>query len=289
MCFRSRVATCDAIRDGFRDGTTLNAEMSFADEASLRSGVVLIVHGTLAHNAMETIATLAGVLNERGYNTLAINLSLGVNDRHGMYDCATPHRHRHLDALDEIDAWMAWLQDHESGPVILLGHSRGGNQVARYAAERGHELLHNVVLMAPATWSAEKVARDYEKSHGAPLADMLKKAEAQIDAGHGGDFLEGAGLLYCPDSDVTADSFVSYYLPDPRFDTPQILHEITLPVLVIAGTEDTVVSDLAKKVGPLADGKHLVFAEVEGADHFFLNLFADDVADLIEENAPPPE
>jgi len=215
--------------------------------------------------------------------TLAINLSLGVDDRHGMYDCAIPHRHGHMDALGEIDAWMAWLQSQGAGPVTLFGHSRGGNQAARYAAERGHSLLRDVALLAPATWDADDASRSYEKNHGAPLSEMLEQAEAQIGAGKGADFLADAGLLYCPGSAVTADSFVSYYRPDPRFDTPGILKEIPVPVLVIAGSEDAVVKNLGDSVAPMADGTDLKFAMVDGADHFFLDLFADDVADFMIE------
>lgn len=266
------------------NGLTLNAELSLADGANLGDGVVLVVHGTLAHNAMETISGLSAVMNERGLATLAINLSLGVDDRHGMYDCATPHRHAHMDALGEIDAWMTWLQDQGAGSVSLFGHSRGGNQAARYAAEKGHPLLRDVTLLAPATWDAERAAEAYEKSHGAPLSVMLKKAEDRIAAGKGSDFLDGAGLLYCPSgSDVTADSFAAYYRADPRFNTPDILTEISVPVLVIAGSEDTVVRNLANSVAPMADGVRLTFATVDGADHFFLDLYAEDVVDFMEE------
>lgn len=283
LCFLFTPATAQAEEVRIKyEGLTLNAELSLAEDSSLENGAVLIVHGTLAHNAMETITNLVGILNERDMNVLAINLSLGLDDRHGMYDCATPHRHAHLDALGEIDAWLGWLERQGAGPVTLLGHSRGGQQAARFAAEKGHSLLDRIVLLAPATWSEEKAAGGFEKNHGVPLPEMLMKANAQIAIGKGPELMKGVGVLYCPGADATADSFVSYYQPDPRRDTPGILNEITLPVLVIAGSEDTVVPDLVEKVEPLADGERLVFSEVDGADHFFLDLFGEDVADLME-------
>jgi len=147
--------------------------------------------------------------------------------------------------------------------------------------------LRHVTLLAPATWNAEDAAAGYEKSHGTALHQMLKKAETMVAAGNGSDFVAGTGLLYCPDSDVTADSFVSYYAPDPRRDTPAILNDISLPVLVIAGSEDTVVLGLQEKVGPLADGSRLIFHEIDGADHFFLDLFAEDIADFMEQLLDP--
>jgi len=44
-------AQAEEIRIGHRD-LTLNAELSLGDGATLSDGVVLMVHGTLAHNTM---------------------------------------------------------------------------------------------------------------------------------------------------------------------------------------------------------------------------------------------
>ena len=45
-------------------GLTLNANLETVDDPS--GGMVLLVHGTLAHNGMEIIAALQGLLAERG-------------------------------------------------------------------------------------------------------------------------------------------------------------------------------------------------------------------------------
>lgn len=264
-------------------GLTLNGVLTIAEGKAPDAGVVMIVHGTLAHNTMDTISNLNDVLVERGLNTLAINLSLGIDDRHGMYDCQTLHRHRHLDALDEIDAWLAWLKKRNFGPVTLLGHSRGGNQVARFAAERPHSMIERLVLMAPATWNADGAAKGFEKRHGRPLAGVLKKASTFIEAGQGHKVMAKTGLLYCKGADVTAASFQSYYRPHPRFDTPTILAEISVPTLVVAAGKDAVVRGLPERVAPLTKPGKIELSVVDDADHFFLDLFAEDVADAIEE------
>jgi pimeloyl-ACP methyl ester carboxylesterase len=268
-------------------GLTLNGELTLADGKTLTDGVVLMVHGTLAHNAMDTIRNLAEVLIERGFSTLAVNLSLGLDNRHGMYDCKTPHRHKHLDAVAEIGAWFAWLKEKGAGDVTLFGHSRGGNQAARFATETGNPKLRRLVLLAPATYDAAAAAQGFERAHKRPLADVLAEADAMVAAGRGAEMMTGAGLLYCPGADVSADSFVSYYKPDPRRDTPSLLKELKVPALVVAGGKDTVVKGLPDRVGPMADGKHLVFGVVGDADHFFLDLYAEDVADFMEEFLSP--
>ena len=264
------------------NGLKLNAELTLAGGKTLADGAVLIVHGTMAHNAMDTISNLAGVLNERGFNTLAINLSLGIDDRHGMYDCKVTHRHRHADALEEIGLWLDWLRGQGGGPVVLLGHSRGGNQAARFAAEHGHPLLRALVLLAPATWDEAATAKAYEAKNGKPLADALARAEAMVAAGKGDDVLPDAHMLYCETGPVTADSFLGYYKPDSRYDTPSIVGRSPVPTLVVAGSADSVVADLPRKMQGKADGERIVFKVVDGADHFFLDLFAEDIADLVE-------
>ena len=56
-----------------------------------------------------------------------------------------------------------------------------------------------------------------------------------------------------------------------------------MPVLVIAGSEDTVVPELPEAVEPMADGEKLRFVLIEDADHFFRDFFAEDAADAIME------
>jgi pimeloyl-ACP methyl ester carboxylesterase len=266
---------------------TLNGELTIAKDKSLKDGIVLLVHGTLAHNAMDTIKNLAGTLNERGVSTLAVNLSLGLDDRHGMYDCKVPHRHHHLDALGEIGLWVKWLKEKVAGDITLFAHSRGGNQATRYATETADPGIKRLVLLAPATFDAKAAAAGFERTHKQPLAAVLAKAEALVKAGKGAEMMPKVGLLYCPEADAAAATFVSYYKPDPRFDTPSILKELKVPALVVAGGKDTVVRGLPERVKPMADGKRLSFGLVGDADHFFLDLYAEDVADLIEKFLSP--
>ena len=100
-------------------GITLNANLEQAEDSWPTGPVVLLTHGTLAHNGMEIIATLQQLLRDNGVSSLALSLGLGLSDRHGMYDCQTPHTHHHTDALDEIGYWLAWLK---SQGTCLLCH-----------------------------------------------------------------------------------------------------------------------------------------------------------------------
>jgi pimeloyl-ACP methyl ester carboxylesterase len=255
---------------------TLNA--SLEKSADWPQRVILMTHGTLAHNKMEIMSSLQSLLKQRGYSSLSINLSYAIDKRaSAMYDCATPLRHKHTDALDEIGAWLSFLKQQGAKDVTLLGHSRGGNQTAWFTAERDDSAVQRVVLIAPATWSADHAAQNYQNTNGKALAPLVAKAAAQ----KGNTLLQHTDLLYCKDTKVSAASFLSYYQTEPRFDTPTLLPKISKPVLVFAGSEDTVVPDVAQKFGPLADGKKVQLKTITGADHFFLDLYASDIADAV--------
>jgi pimeloyl-ACP methyl ester carboxylesterase len=262
-------------------GLTLNADLELAADKKLGDGIVVITHGTLAHRGMETIEYFQKLLKEKGYNTLAINLSLGLDNRHGMYDCKVTHRHRNADAAEEIGAWVAWLKQQGATRVTVLGHSRGAAQTALYAAERDNPSVKAVVLLAPATRENNDAA-DYQRRHNKPLAPVLDQAQQLVKQGKGGTVLEHIDILYCPDTSATADSFVSYHGPDPRLDTPSLIPKLKKPTLVVVAGNDEVVVGLDKKVVPLADGKRVQMKVIDSADHFFRDLYADDAVEAID-------
>ncbi|CAA7614373.1 alpha/beta hydrolase [Magnetospirillum sp. UT-4] len=263
-------------------GLALNGTLALAGGKAVKDGVVLITHGTLAHNGMEIIKAMQAGLAERGLSSLAITLGLGLDNRSGMYDCAVPHRHKHTDSLDEIGAWLGWLKGQGASKVALLGHSRGGAQTALFAAERPDPVVTKVVLLAPMTYDEKAEAAGYQARYGKPLAGPLAKAAALVKAGKGAEMMTDTGFIYCPGATASAASFVSYYQPDPRLGVVAPLARIKVPTLVIAAANDEVVKGLPEAVAPLADGKRVKLVTVPNADHFFLDLAADDAADAIK-------
>jgi pimeloyl-ACP methyl ester carboxylesterase len=263
-------------------GLTLNANLETAGADWQQGPVVLMTHGTLAHGRMEIMQSLQSALKDRGISSLSMTLSLGLDNRRGMYECATPHTHRHNDALDEIGAWLGWLQSKGVAKVALLGHSRGGNQTARFAAAHADAPVTAVILVAPQTWSEAYAAEDDQKRYGKALAQQIEQARRANAEGKGGSLLEHVDFIYCPDTSATASAFLSYYAPDERMDTPRLIPEINAPVLVVAGSEDEVIQGLEEKVQPLADGKRVTLTVLDGADHFFRDLYAEEIADAVQ-------
>lgn len=263
-------------------GVTLNANLEKSDNWSTGT-VVLMTHGTLAHNKMEIMATLQELLSEQDVSSLAINLSLGLDNRHEFYDCATPHHHKHTDALQEIAAWLDWLKKQNVKQVVLLGHSRGGNQTAWFATQHDDAVVQKVVLVAPQTWSTDYAAKNYKERYGKDLQPLLNKAQSLVQSGKGNAVLKNIDFIYCKDTSATADAIVSYYSSNPNMDSPYLMPKIKKPLLVIAGTEDKVVKNLASIVQPLADKHGFQFNIIEGAGHNFRDLYADEMVETIIE------
>jgi pimeloyl-ACP methyl ester carboxylesterase len=260
---------------------TLNAELVQAPGKSLGDGAILLTHGLLAHGRMEIIDALQKLLAARGFASLAPTLSLGLDDRHGMFDCALRQRHTHDTAVAEIGVWTAWLKTHGARRIVLAGHSNGGTETARFAATRLDPAVVALTLLAPGTWNSTEVAAQYEQTHGMPFAPELAYAEALVASGRGDAILEDVAFLQCDHAWVSAASFISYYGNDPMLDTPRLLARIVPPVLVIAAGRDQIVRDLPMRIGPLADGRNVTLVTIDGADHFFRNLYAEDAADAI--------
>ena len=263
-------------------GLTLNANLETTGANWPQGHVVLMTHGTLAHGGMETLQGLQSALKDRGISSLSMTLSLGLDNRHGMYECATPHSHQHTDAVAEIGAWLGWLQGQGAAKVALLGHSRGGNQSARFAVEHPEVPVNAVILIAPQTWNEADAEQDYRQRYGKELAPRLAQARQLAGEGRASVMMEHLDFIYCPDTTATAAALLSYYAPDPRMDTPRLIPEIKAPVLVIAGSEDKVVAGLVEKVQPLADGQRVQLIVLDGADHFFRDLYADDIGDAVQ-------
>ncbi len=247
-----------------------------------------MVHGTLAHADMEIMTAFRDVLAEEGWGALAVSLSYGESERAGMYPCDGVHRHQSSGAGAEIAAWLGWLAENGSGRIVLLGHSRGGLQVAEFAA--GGELpgVEALVLVAPPLADPAAVAAGYEARYGEPLAAVTARAREAVAAGHPDRVLEVPGFLHCPEARVTAASFLSYYGPEAPGQLTGLISRSPVPVLVVAGSEDEISAGLPAAIRPAEDPTVRV-VEVSGADHFFRDLYAYDVIEAIQAFLADPQ
>ena len=104
--------------------------------------------------------------------------------------------------------------------------------------------------------------------------------------GREGDaLLEVPGFLYCRPAKVTAAAFHDYYEPDPQHNVLRLMEEVTTPVLLVLAGDDRIVPGLAAAVVDAQPRKRFggrsSVETIDGADHFFRDLFGEDLADKV--------
>ncbi len=238
--------------------------------------IFLIVHGTWAHAGMEIISTLQALLFENDQSSLAITLSLGIDDRTGFMACHSLMTANHGNAAAEINAWIEYL-DEDWQQIVVVGHSRGGNQVTLFNQAYPNLKVSHLVLIAPMSWNEKQSAAAYQEVSGIPLGDVLATARK---AGKGSI---KADVLQCEDIEVMATSFLSYYADEPNRNTPELLQTVDRPVLVFQGTEDALAEGYKSQITLVRSNPLVEDYWIDGADHFFRDLYSDElVEELLE-------
>ena len=228
------------------------------------SRMVLIVHGTLSWYGQETIAALQKNLKQRGDPSLAINLSLGIDDRQRARPCDVLHDYALAGARREIVQWIDWLYSQNARSVDVVGFSRGGAQVAALGPELPK--ARRLVLLAPTFATAAEQSATYERAFGRPLAPELDKARREPLQSFTTDFLT------CRQAPVLGATLLDGY----EEMSPRLAAKTGHQTLVVIAGKDEIVPDLGRKLP-----SEVPQATVEGAGHFFLDLYGEEAADIV--------
>jgi pimeloyl-ACP methyl ester carboxylesterase len=265
-------------------GLEVLGNLDLAPGKSLKTdGVVLLLHDSLGHHRMELMAALQELLHERGVNSLAITLSLGLNARRGLYDCGIEQDHRSEDAREELHSWIGWLKEKGAANVTLAGHGRGGAQVAFYLAKDPDKVVKKAILIAPLAQTLGTAASDYEERFRKPLQSALAEAERHIAEDQANMLLENVSFLHCPQARVTAGAFIDYYGQNPNLYTPSLIPSIKQPTLIVVGDQDGLGQELSAAIQGIPTGtSHITQAVIAGADSQFRDLAADHLADRMK-------
>ena len=242
----------------------LNGNLEMPAGRTATDGIVVILHGALSWHGQETIAALQKNLKARGVGSLAITLSLGVDDRQRTRRCDIKHDYALAGAKREMGLWLEWLKGQNAKYVDLLGFSRGGAQVAAFAPE--FQDVRRVVLLAPTFATSVEQAEIYKRAFGHDLAPEIEEARKAPLQQRTVDFLT------CKQAPVLNATFLDGYSEMP----PRLASRTGHPTLVVVAGKDEVGPDLTKRLP--SDVKPVV---IEGADHFFHDPSGEEAADVI--------
>ena len=242
----------------------LNGNLELPAGKKVADGVALILHGALSHDKHETVAALQENLKKRGIGSLAITLSLGIDNREGPRPCGLLHDYALAGAQREVAAWMAWLRADGAPTVDLIGFSRGGAQIAALTPKLPR--VGHVVLMAPTFATTAEQAAAYQRSFGHPLAEPLDAARESPLQKFTADF------LHCKDAPVLGATFLDAY----QEMLPQLAAETQHSTLVVVAGKDEIVPDLEKKLP-----SQVQRVVIDGSGHFFPDLYGEEAADAI--------
>jgi len=253
----------------------LNGNLEVPAGKKVEDGRVLILlHGTLSYAGQETMAALQKNLLAHGVASLAITLSLGIDDRKGPRACDVVHDYALAGAKREIGLWMEWLNAQHAKAIDLLGFSQGGAQVAALAPEL--TTVRRIILVAPAFANSAEQETNYQRAFVHPLKPELEEARKLPLERRTVDF------LICKQAPVLGATFLDGYAPRPSSLAARTGH----PTLAVVAGKDEIVPDLKTKLP--SDVKPVV---IDGANHFFPDLFNEEAADAIAKfiNTPRSE
>ena len=209
--------------------------------------------------------TLVG--HSRGANQAAMFMSLNAITAAGGLNAS---------ASDNIESVASTNPDWNANLAGGVVKIRYGGTHAKPDA-----IIKSLVLIAPMTWTYEKARRAYPKRFKKLLGSILAKAKKLHDDYKGMMLMKETGFLSCPKARVTADAFIDFYAPNPYYFTPNLFPFIKRSILVIAGSYDEKVPELPAAIASLPYSKTLELQTINGADHFFQDVFGDQLAEYI--------
>ncbi|MCX2745678.1 alpha/beta fold hydrolase [Mangrovivirga sp. M17] len=164
------------------------------------------------------------------------------------------------DFINDLEAWSLQLDslmpDHEQ---VLLGHSQGG-LVSMVVAAREKAKVKGVISLCGQGYRIDKVLMEQLEPQG---PGILKLSRSYLDTLIAGDSIRQPHLLLKSIFNPQAQYFIKTWL---KYDPSEVIKQIDVPVLLIAGTKDLQVKpeqlkDLSKK------SKNAEYKEIEDMNH----------------------
>ena len=266
-----------------QNGVHINGNF-YAQEQS--DSAYLIIHGTRGFKSMEVIDSLAKKIASEGHDVLTINLSYNIDDRNDDFlSCDILHNHNEHDSVNEIIVWYKFLlSKNKYKDISLVGHSRGALNAVQASFLLNDEEIR-MYLLAPIIDTYLGTSQYYKDEHDFPYDEVIARNDDILIS----DEYPPINFLFCENANVSLSTFKSYLDFSSTkasfpftFNIIQLLESSENPIIIFSGTDDEILFDSYKKITEInkPNIKHYI---VDGGDHFFRDLYLDDVIDMMFE------
>jgi alpha-beta hydrolase superfamily lysophospholipase len=215
--------------------------------SKFQTGVAILLHSVSGTVETAVSNVLAEGCKARGLTVLRFDARNGLNE-HGTHFASFTASNFYTD-LEEVLAW-ARTQPWWHRPLVLVGHSVGGLVALRYAEEH-LDAVTQLILLGP-TLSGESYVQAFSASDPTGLKQWqetrLRTVKHPLSQ-------EGYGLSY---------GFVEDLM---QYDVAKQAHTITIPTLILSGTDDVTTTPTSCKALADALGPQAKLVPLEGVPH----------------------
>ena len=245
--------------------------------------IVMILHGTRGHKKLELIDSLTERFSDHNIDALSMNLSYGISNRNDDFlPCDITHTHLNSKSLSELRLWFNFiLEKNRYDEIILLGHSRGGLNITQFYSTLSNEnrkKINSIILLAPITDDFSNTIKKIKQNN---IIKNIKDNKINDEEIIKIDFMS------CPDVNVKYQTFKDYiYITKDGTGSKGsllgLLNQLFIETLVITASNDIITPKTHQRVESI-NSKKVSIIQIEDADHFFRDLYFDDMFDAILE------
>ena len=237
--------------------------------------VAIILHGMRGHRNMEIVNGIANNFIGLNIDSLIPNLSYGINSRNNDFlPCDIKHSHVKDNNIKEVMEWWRYANERYDN-IILVGHSMGGQDILSVYKHimplQNNYSIKSIMLFAPSSQDYNEIRDSFINSSGVDIEELKTMSLSSYIT---------TDFLGCKKQEVKVESFLSYYDLSGGRDTVSMLSAIDIPTYIFLASEDTYVPETAEKLTDINKDNIQIYT-IEGSDHFFRDLYLDDVLDII--------
>lgn len=218
------------------------------EEANDQKGLAFVMHGLGGFKEQPHIQIIAEAFNEKGYTTVRFDATNSIGESDGKMELATLTNY--YEDLEDVIKWTQSQKYHKE-PFCLAGHSLGGFCIFWYAInhpEKAKALAPISSVVSGKTWLETLQKKENIK-------EWENRGYREWESSSQPGLIKRLNWSFVPDI--------------LKYDLSGKVEKIKVPVLIVAGEQDTDVEpeDLRMLYGKLSTEKE--FHIIKGAPHSF--------------------